>query len=135
MSKSPGRSARLSRMIDLTLYVLIAVVVVASAGLYGVYQAKTGQKAGLPIKWVGFAVLTVIIFGYVLFDNRTFWHRPLFWGIVLVVLVVHLGLGLLLRQFDTIPLLVLAMAASIELTGLQICMQSILRHTTNDGYQ
>jgi hypothetical protein len=136
MSKSAKSSAWLPRVIDLLLYVLIAIVVIGSVFAYAVYQAKAGHHhARLPLKWMAFAGLTLVVFGYTLQGYRGFWGRRLFWVVLCVSLLVHLGLGLvLIRQFDTIPLVLFAMAGSIETVLLENSISAALRRWPGDAH-
>ena len=114
MRKSFHQSARLRRLADLILYVLIAIVVLGAFAFYGIYQARHGQHSDLPLKWIAFGVLTAIVFGYTIRDNRMSWKQSRFWAGLLSAFVAHLGLGFLLRYFDAVPLLLLASIAAGE---------------------
>jgi len=135
MSKSAKSSAWLPRVVDLLLYILIAIAVIASVFAYAVYQAKAGQHARLPLKWMAFGGLTLVVFGYTLRDYRGFWGRRPFWVAVGVSLLVHLALGLVvLRQFDKVPLVLLAMAASMEAVLLGNAISAVLRRWPGDAH-
>ncbi len=41
-------------------------------------------------KWPGLAVLTAIVFGYTIKENRLLWKRGSFWGTMSLLLFVHL---------------------------------------------
>jgi uncharacterized membrane protein len=84
---------------DFLLYIAIAVSLVALVGLLGVHQAKTGQKPEVLLKWIGFAVLTVLVFWWVIRAYRSFWANARFWRFIALFGAIHavLGIGLLLR--------------------------------------
>jgi hypothetical protein len=43
-------------------------------------------------KWIGLAVNTVVLFGYIVSTHSRHARRPVFWGALLVLLVCHIGL-------------------------------------------
>jgi len=42
----------------------IAVLIVTSVWMFAMHQARTGGSPNLPLKWLGFAGMTAIVFGY-----------------------------------------------------------------------
>jgi hypothetical protein len=74
---------------DFLLYVAIAVSIVVLAGLLGVHQAKTGQKPEILLEWIGFAVLTVLVFWWVIRAYRPFWATARFWRFIALFGAIH----------------------------------------------
>ena len=75
------RTAR-GRLRDFLLYCVIGILVAALAVFYGVHQAKTNQTPGFSVKWLGFAILTAIIFGNAIRYTKPFWGLRRFWGLL-----------------------------------------------------
>jgi hypothetical protein len=61
------------------LYVAIAVVIYASIVLFVDHQFRTHQPTDLPLKWLGFAAMTALVFGDTIRINRRWWGQPRFW--------------------------------------------------------
>ena len=78
---------------DLLLYCAIGIAVAASAILYGIHQAKTNQPPGLPIKWLGFAIMTGLILLNAVRPYRSFWKQHRYWALLSVFVIVHFGIG------------------------------------------
>jgi hypothetical protein len=113
--------------LDVVLYTLIAAVVVAAAGAFGLHQGRTGGSPVLPLKWMAFAGLTAIVFGYTIRENRRSWRTSRFWFVLVMLFAAHLVLGsLALRQFETVPLLVLAVIAAAEFPALDACLSALV---------
>jgi hypothetical protein len=93
------RQERSHRIRDFLLYIGIGALLAVLAITLGVHQAKTGQKPEVLLKWVGFAVMTLLIFWWAVLAYRPFWTDTRFWRLLAVFAVIHavLGVGLLLR--------------------------------------
>jgi drug/metabolite transporter (DMT)-like permease len=96
-TKHHGQSHRVR---DFFLYIAIGILVTALAGAVGVYQAKIG--GGKPVfflKWVGFTILTLLIFFWAIRRNRPFWRNARFWKLLSLFAGMHIiiGIGLLTR--------------------------------------
>ena len=90
MSIIPRFSSTLKRLLDLSLYMLIALAVAVLAVIYAVYGGES-ESFG---KWVGFVVNTCILFGYAV---KTKWrhHRiHSFWICLAVLIALHLAVFL-----------------------------------------
>jgi hypothetical protein len=118
MKKTVHKSHRLR---DLILYVAIAVLIVTLGGLIGIHQAKTGQKPDASLKWVGFAILTLLVFWWAIRGYRPFWTNSRFWWFLTLFALVHLALGftVLLRTTMTslAPFIFVAVVESYALTA------------------
>jgi multisubunit Na+/H+ antiporter MnhB subunit len=94
--KRQGHSRRLR---DFFLYIAIGMSVAILASLLGVYQAKTGQKPDALLKWIGFTIMSLLVFRWTIRAYRPQWGRARFWTLLAIFAVIHagLGVGLLLR--------------------------------------
>src|SRR5438034_7737754 len=81
------------RLRDFLLYIAIGVSIAASVILLGVHLAKTGQKPEAGTKWIGFFILTLLLFWWTIRAYVPFWNNPRFWKFLVAFAVVHLVLG------------------------------------------
>src|SRR5712664_517629 len=88
------RPSRRNRLTDFLVYSAIALTLVLVALAFAIHQANTGGSPQLPLKWLGFLGMSLIVFGYAIFRHRPEWHRLKFWGLLLLFAVPHFGLGL-----------------------------------------
>jgi len=94
------------RLRDFILYLALAVAVAGLAILLGVYQAKTGRSSQFSLKWVGFALMTVLVFYRTVRTYRPFWRQGNFWLTAALLGAVHIGLGIeIVQQIRTASLL------------------------------
>ncbi len=113
------RSALRGRVKDFLLYCAIGVSLVALGGLYAVHQAKLGQTSGLPVKWLGLAIMTALVFGNAIRYSRHLWALSKFWGFLSVFLIAHLAVGVLfLSRVEKIGLIHFAILTPIEYFAL-----------------
>jgi hypothetical protein len=106
---------RWKRKWDFLAYFAIALVIVASALLYGAHQGRTGGSSELPLKWLGFAGLTAIVFGYATRTGLETKAGPKFWVLLAAVFVVRTAIWVLvLAQVEEVPLVVYALAGGPE---------------------
>jgi len=98
VTKSKGQE-RSHRLRDFLLYIAIGTSLAVLAIILGVHQAKTGQKPEVLLKWIGFAVMTLLVFWWAIRTHRPFWANARFWRLLALFAVIHvvLGVGLLLR--------------------------------------
>jgi hypothetical protein len=75
--------------------VAIAVLIVAAAWMFAMHQARTGGSPNLPLKWLGFAGMTAIVFGNAIRACRRLWGKQRFWLFLGLFFAVHSGLGVL----------------------------------------
>jgi hypothetical protein len=109
---------KLRRATDFLLYGAIAIGVFASVFLLAWYQVRTHQPPGLPLKWLGFAGMTAVVFGYALQGTRR-WHSPRFWTLLAAFFAVHTGLGIsVLWHVEQVPLAVYALLTAPEYVAL-----------------
>jgi hypothetical protein len=106
---------RSNRLRDIFLYVMIGLLLVAVVSLYAIYQAKSGGPPGLPLKWLGFGGMTLIVFGYAIRYYKFLWASGRFWTLLSSFWVVHslVAIGILVRV-RAIPLAVYAVLTLIE---------------------
>jgi Na+/melibiose symporter-like transporter len=109
------RQGRSGRIKDWLLYVVIAVLIVISVWMFAMHQARTGGSPNLPLKWLGFAGMTAIVFGYAIRACRRSWGKQKFWVLLGLFFAVHSGLGVfVLLRVPTVPLVLYAVLTGIE---------------------
>lgn len=103
------------RVRDWLTYIVIAVLFVALFFGLGAYQGMTGGSSQLPLKWMAFAGVSAIVFGYAIRARRRSWSKPKFWLLLIVFAVVHSGVGVFaLGRVADVPLLLFSMLTYIE---------------------
>lgn len=117
---------RRHRLRDWLLYVAIALAIVSAAGAFGIHQARTGGSPDLPMKWLGFAGMTGVVFGYAVKETRAL-RRSLRFKVVLATLfIVHTAVGVfVLFNLSTVPLLSFAVLVPIEFFALMKCLSVV----------
>jgi hypothetical protein len=75
------------------LYALVGVGWVTAVVLLAVYS---GVEADPLVKWLGFAVVTALVFGDTVRANRRQWRNQRFWSLLGVFLAVQSAVGVLL---------------------------------------
>jgi Na+/melibiose symporter-like transporter len=109
------RQGRFGRIKDWLLYVAIAVLIVISVWMFAMHQARTGGSPNLPLKWLGFAGMTAIVFGYAIRASPRSWGKQKFWVLLGLFFAVHSGLGVfVLLRVPTAPLVLYAVLTGIE---------------------
>jgi len=101
---------------DWLLYVAIAILIVLLIWMFEIHQARTGGSPHLPLKWLGFAGMSAILFGQTLQSCRPLWGIRKFWILLGLFFIVHSGLGsFVLLRIQAVPLLLLA----VVITGAE----------------
>jgi hypothetical protein len=109
------RQSRSGRIKDGLLYVAIAVLIVISVWMFAMHQARTGGSPNLPLKWLGFAGMTAIVFGYAIRACRQSWGKQKFWMLLGLFFAVHSGFGaLILTRVSTVSLMLYAVLTGPE---------------------
>jgi len=109
------KKARSRRIRDLLLYVAIALLIVVSVWMFAVHQARTGGSPNLPLKWLGFAGMTAIVFGNAIRACRRSWGNQKFWVFLVLFFAVHSVLGVfVLLRVPVVPLLLYAVLTGPE---------------------
>jgi hypothetical protein len=87
-----------NRIRDFVLYIAIGLLV----GLSIMWLAFHSDRSGSDVfKWPGSAVITAIVFGYTIKENRTFWKRGSFWWTMTLLLFAHVCVFVtVLRRID-----------------------------------
>ena len=98
MSTAPRHSRRpwRSRLRDLAVYCAIGVGLVSLIIIYGNYQLSHHEQGGLPLKWIGFAILTALVFGNTVRFSPDRRHSRRFWTTWAILLAAHLAGGILI---------------------------------------
>lgn len=109
------------RVRDFLLYIVIGVLAVLATGLYELHQAKTHGSPNLPLKWMGFGAISLVVFGYAIRSNRANWRKSEFWGPLAAFAFVHFAVGLtLLSRLATMPMILLGPLCLAEYVTLAI---------------
>ena len=109
------RQPRSRRIKDWLLYIAIAVVIVISVWMFAMHQAEDGRLSELPLKWLGFAGMTAIVFGYAIRGCRQSWEKQKFWVLMGLFFAIHCGLGVfVLLRVPVMPLVFYAVLTGIE---------------------
>ena len=84
-----------NRVRDFALYVAISLAVVVAAWLYGVYQATHELEPGLPLNWLGFTAMTILVFADAVRSTRRAWRTQRLWLVLGAALATQVGVGVL----------------------------------------
>ncbi len=121
------RGATLARVKDFILYIAIGVAAVGATVGWAYYQAKTGGQPDLPMKWLAFAAVTAIAFGYVIKAQRRNWRRPKLWVALGVLAVVHFAIGIyVVWRLSAFPLILLGALAAGEYVAIALCLEYLV---------
>ena len=74
-----------SRLIDYCLYALISVTVIASMFIAIAWNMAPAEY----MRWVALGGATLVIFGFLIGDNKILWSKKSFWITMCATLVVH----------------------------------------------
>jgi hypothetical protein len=118
MAQAIHRTAAM-RIRDVLLYCAIATVVAAAAILIGFCRARAGLPLGLPVKWIGFAIMTALVFLNAFRSYRVSSSRPRFWVLMTLFSIFHFAVGIIIvRWVAKIGLIDFAIATLIEYFAL-----------------
>ncbi|SRR6266513_385432 len=122
-----NRRTKWGRVGDFLHYIAISVSLVVFLILYGIHQADTKQPPGLPLKWLGFGIMTVFVFGNAIRYSKPFWRWPKFWGVLALFSIIHFGLGFfVVLRLTNVSLIHFAIATPIEYFALTTCLGRFL---------
>jgi len=126
--RSSTKVGRARRIVEWILYIAIAILLVVVLLLYAVHQARTGGSSKLPLKWLGFAATSAVVFGYAVKAGWRTRMGPKFWLLLGAFFVVHTGVGLVvLMRVEAVPLLLYALWGWPEYLFLMNCLDFFLR--------
>jgi hypothetical protein len=97
-SKRRDRPFTRRRIKDFLLYTLIGIGVVTATSLFAFH---TRVEVDSFFKWLGFGVVSALVFGDTIRTNRRQWRNQRFWVLVGVFLAVQSGLGIVLLSTVT----------------------------------
>jgi hypothetical protein len=104
-----------SRARDFVLYLAIAAAVFAAIWLSAGYQARNGLEPGLPLNWLGFAAMTLIVFGDAVRSTRHASRTSRFWLLLAAALATQVGVGtLILRNAPRMSTLIWAVLIPLD---------------------
>jgi hypothetical protein len=96
--------------------------------LYAAHEAKLGHPAGLPTKWLGFSIMTGLVFLNAFRSYRAHWGRRKFWALLAPFSVLHFGVGLVVvSRFGRVGLLDFAFATLLEYLALSTYLNHFLQ--------
>ncbi|HEV2381592.1 MAG TPA: hypothetical protein VG206_17590 [Terriglobia bacterium] len=118
----------MSRIRELALYCVIAILVAAAAILIGVYRG-THRLPPAPVGWTGFGIFTLLVFWWALRANRPFFAQSRLWVAVAIFAAAHLAVGyVILSRFSRgLSLVDFALAAPIEYYALIEYLRFVIR--------
>lgn len=98
--------------------------------LYANYQLATKQDAGLPVKWIGFLIMTALVFGNAIRYSRPYRGSRKFWGLLALFLAIHFISGfLIVPKVTNVGLIHFAIATPVEYFALMGCLRWLLNAT------
>jgi hypothetical protein len=113
---------------DVLLYCAIAVVVAAVAIFIGIYRAKGGLPLGLPVKWLGFAIMTGLIFLNAFRSHRDYWNQRKFWVLMTLFSIFHFVVGfIVVSRLGRVGLISFALVTVLEYFALSGYLDHFLR--------
>jgi hypothetical protein len=113
---------------DLMLYCIIGVLVAATAILAGIHQARVGVKSEGTVKWIGFSILTALVFGNAIRYSKSYWSSVRFWGLLIVFSLPHFIVGfLVLSKVTKLGLIRFAMVTPVEYFFLDSFLRRFLK--------
>jgi hypothetical protein len=117
------------RIRDGLLYCAIAIVVAAVAILVGFYRAKVGLPLGLPLKWMGVAIMTGLVFLNAFRSRTVYWSERRFWVLMAIFSMFHFAVGILVitRLVAKVGLIDFAVAALLEYFALSAYLDHFMR--------
>lgn len=116
------------RIRDALLYCAIAIAVAAAAILIGFYRAKVGLPLGLPLKWIGFAIMTGLVFLNAFRSRRVYWSERRFWVLMGLFSMLHFAVGILVvTRLTKVGLIDFAVATLVEYFALSAYLDHFMR--------
>jgi len=116
-----------TRLVDFVLYTLVGFAVVAFAAIYALHAARTGGNGELPLKWIGLAGETAVLFGYVGRAMRAYWRHARFWAGFVGFFAAHLvACVILLLNVERFPLFWFVPIAYLEWVALAYLLGLLL---------
>jgi len=117
------------RMRDVLLYCAIAIIIAAAAILIGFYRAKAGLPLGLPVKWMGFAIVTGLVFLNAFRSRRVYWSQRKFWVLMALFSIFHFAAGILVvARLAKVGLIDFAVATLLEYFALSAYLDHFMKH-------
>jgi hypothetical protein len=127
MTKTLRRSKGPGHLRDLLVYCAIGVLVASVAIFLGVHSARVGEPVSLADKWVGFALMTVAVFGYSIKRFKADLHQARYWFGLSALAIAHCGIGVVaLSRLPSMPLINFAVGAVFEYFAVSACMEWFL---------
>jgi hypothetical protein len=116
------------RIRDGLLYCAIAIAVAAVAISIGFYRAKVGLPLGLPLKWIGFAIMTGLVFLNAFRSPKVYWSERRFWMFMAVFSMFHFAVGILVvTRLAKVGLIDFAIATPLEYFALSAYLEYFMR--------
>ncbi len=119
---------RWAKIRDFLLYCAIAVALVVLIILYGNHQIHAKEAPGLPVKWLGFSIMTGLVFLNAFRSQRDHWSQRRFWGLMTLFSVFHFGVGLtIVSRLGKVGLIGFALATLLEYFALSAYLDHFMR--------
>jgi hypothetical protein len=123
-----GHRGRPGGVRDLLIYVAIGLGLVLGVIVFEIHQAKTGGAPDLPLKWMGFGVESLVLFGYVFRRFRRHWQEARYWSLLSIFAAAHFLLGYaILVRIEAVPVLYFGLVLAPEFMLLSACLEHSLR--------
>lgn len=115
---------------------LLTEVAIATAFVLGLvaWAWYVPEERWVSSKWIGFAALTAVVFGYPLNWFRREWSCKRFWMYLGILLLLHTSVGVaILCAFTRVPLMFFAAAGVPELWIVSRVLETVEEHSTKSG--
>jgi hypothetical protein len=123
-----GHRVRWAGARDLLIYVSIGLGLALTVILFAIHQAKSGGTPDLPLKWMGFGVESLVVFGYVIRRFRAQWHETRYWFLLLIFAASHVLVGCaVLLRIEAVPVLYFGLILAPEFLMISALLERLLR--------
>jgi hypothetical protein len=113
------RGRRWARIRDFLLYCAIAVSLVVLIILYGNHQIHAKEAPGFPVKWLGFSIMTGLVFLNAFRSHRDHWGQHRFWVLMTLFSIFHFSAGaVVVSRLGKVGLIDFALATLVEYFAL-----------------
>lgn len=110
---SSSHTVQSTKIKDYAIYIAVGILIVVVITSLAYYEAKGGHTSGLPIKWLGFAIMTALVFGNIIRYAGALRRVPRFWIFLGVFSITHVVFGILILSRITETGLVQFAAATV----------------------
>ena len=106
---------------------MIGTLIAAAAILGGIYNARAKLPHATITKWLGFGIMTTLVFGNGIRFSRHLWNSRKFWIVLAGFAALHLIVGVpAVSRAEKLGLVWFAVATPIEYFTLVNCLEWLL---------